>query len=267
MGIVSGNSSADQLEKFLNKIDHPEKNNSVKAYEHCIKADALRIKNLYWESISEYLTAITYDENNIDILKGLGLSYKSVGYNKSAIETLNKAKKIASFDKEVYLELGICYYLENKFEKAFKALKTAIKLDPNYIYAQFHLAITHELANEVDLAIKIYTKIIEEKPSFIAAYNNLGGLYLRIGMSIQGIDIFQKIIKINPDFARAYLGIAVCYDKMGNKNNSVRYYKKYMQMKPESGNIPYIIDRITTIKSENPILEKSHLRLVHTTRP
>lgn len=269
MGIVSGNSSAKNFEMLLNKVDHPEKDN-FQTYEHCVKADALRIQNLYWESIEEYLQALSFDENNVDALKGLGKSYKHVNYMKSAIEVLTKAKKIVPFDKEVYLELGICYYIDSKFSQAFKYLKRAIKIAPNYTEAQLHLAIAHEFANEIDLAIKVYNKIIEEKPSYVAAYNNLGGLYLRLNMCTAGVETFSSLLRINPEFARAFLGIAICYDKMDNTTLAIKYYKKYMQIKPNSDNIPYVLDRLKSMKEEQVVLNPTrpkHLKLVTSSRP
>lgn len=262
MGIVSKNSSDNKLHNLLNKIDNPQKQQNKAAYDHCVKADALRIQNYFWESIDEYLSAISCDESNYEAYKGLALSYKQVGYIKSAIESFEKAKKLAPFDKAIRYELGYCYYQANKLPKSMKELQKAIKLDPEYIDAQFQLAVVHELINELDLAIKIYQKIIKERPSFIAAYNNLASLYIRIGLLDKAISIFKELLIINPDFVRAYLGIAVAYDKMNNTNDAVRFYRKYMEIKPNSVNIPYIVERLSELKKESKPSSKTHLKLV-----
>lgn len=252
MSLVVNNSGADKLQGFLTRAQNKLREQNELAYEHCVKADALRIKNYFLESIDEYIAAISYDENSIDAFKGLGLSYRQVGLVKSAIESFEKAKKIAPFDKSVRYELGCTYTQGSEFEKALKEFKSALKIDPEYIDAQFNLAITHELANEIDLAIAIYNKIIEQRPSYITAYHNLGSLYMRLGHNQYAIEVFKALLKINPEFTRAYLGIAIAYDKMENASRALRYYKKYMTLKPNSANIPYIKERVYSIRLERP---------------
>jgi len=262
MGVISINSLPQGFEKFLNKADNPDKKYNPDAYEHCVKGDALRIKSYFWESIDEYLIAITHDESNFDAYRGMGLAYKQIGYIKSAIESLEKARNIEPFNKCIYNELGCCYTHYNQIDVAIKRFKRALTIDKDYTEAKFNLAIAHEFADEPQMAIDIYLKIIEDRPSYIAAYNNLASLYMRQEMLTDCIKYFKKLLHINPDFYRAYLGIAVALDKMNQCKESVRYYKKYMEYKPNSANAPYIQDRINEIKKERPVNRKTCLKLV-----
>lgn len=262
MGLISNNSLPENIDMFMNKAKSLEEQNNSEAYKHCIKADALRIKNYYWESIEEYLIALSLDESNFEALKGMGLSYKKIGYIRCAVESLEKAKNLSPFDKSVYNELGKCYIQLNQVDLALKRFRRAIKLDENYTDAKFNLAVAHEYADEFEMAVNIYLKVIADRPSFISAYNNLASLYMRMDNLSESIVYFKKLLQINPDFYRAYLGIAVSLDKLDQKRESIRYYKKYMEYKPNSGNIPYIKTRINDIMSEIPLSNKNHLKLV-----
>lgn len=265
MGIIINNLVVDKLQEFLTKAQSIKKMQNEEAYSHCIKAEALRLKNYFFESIEEYLISLSFDATNIDALKGLGHSYKQVGYLKSAIQSFNNVKKLSPFDKTIYYELGCCYAMNNEFTNAIKHYKKAVKIDPNYIDAYFNMAIAFEFSNDINTALKIYAQIIGMKPSYIAAYNNLAGLYMRTGMYYAAIQNFRKILAMNPDFSRAYLGIAVALDKMDKKGDALRYYRKYTEIKPNSANNPYILERINMIRSEKRTSNSvCHLKLIKT---
>jgi tetratricopeptide (TPR) repeat protein len=262
MGIIcKNNADKEKLKSFANKIKAPRPKNE-KAYDHCVRADGLRIQNHFEESINEYLKAILFDKSNYEAYWGLGLSYKGLGDMHNAVISLEKAKELAPFDKKKRCELGYCYCNLNKYRQALNEIKRAIKLDPGYLDAQLQLAVIHEMSNELDMAMKVYCKIISDRPSYISAYNNLGSLYIRLGLLNQAVNTFKRILRINPDFARAYLGIAVAYDKMNQISDSIRFYKKYMDLKPNSVNIPYILARLGDMKSERKSTNNSHLKLI-----
>ncbi len=261
MGVIVEEFKKDKLQSFLNKLkDRPIYDN--KAYQHCIKADALRMKRLFMESIKEYQNALIYDEKNPEAFKGLGISFKETGRLVDSINSLNEARKLSPFDKSIYYELACAYLLNNKPCPAVKALVRAIKLDRDFIEAQFKLAIAHEMLEEEEMAVMIYEKVIEQRPSYIAAYNNLGGLYIRLHMYEEAICTFRKILSINPEFVRAYLGIGVAFDNLNRFCDAMRNYKKYLEQKPASANAVYLRDRIRIIKNNRGPLSKSHLKLI-----
>jgi len=266
MVIIISNIVTDRIQGFLNKTiicESLDKERKL-SYEHCVKADALRIRNYFLESVTEYLLALSYDENNKDAFKGIGLSYKQLGKIQNAIIAFEKAVKLSPFDKNVRYELAGCYYQNNNLKQAFKEYKRVIKLDPDFTDAQNNLALVHELCGETDMSIKIYNKIIETDPSYLSAYNNLGSLYLRMENFSMALKVFRKAIKINKEFSRAYLGLAITFDRMFCPSDAIRYYKKYLNIKPNSANVGYIIQRIKELKLEKKGLQrpKTMLKLV-----
>lgn len=260
MRVVKGN--FDKLKGFLNKTQDADDGYSDKAYELCVKADALRIKNYFLESIEEYQKILKFNKNYADAHKGMGIAYKHLKDYKNAIKSLEQARKLTPFAKEVYYELGLCYMKQNKGCPAIKSFVKAVKLDHEHYDALFNMAAAHEMIDEPEMAEMIYKKVIDNRPSYIAAYNNLGSLSIRQGKFLEAIKTFKKLIEINPEFIRANLGIAVAFDKMDKLSDARRYYKKYLEKKPNAGNAPYILDRINDIRLEKPNTKNSHLKLV-----
>ena len=262
MEIVTDDLMSQKIRVFVNivnnKIDTPEE----LIYRHLVKADALRMKNYFWESIDEYLLVIKHDKTCLDAYKGLGFSYKQTGYTRDAVNAFNEAKKLSPFDKILYYEAGCCYCMDKKYDKAIKEYKKAIKICPEYEEAKLNLALAYELNNQFDLAIKNYLKIIKVTPENVSAYNALGSLYIKLEMYSKAIKTFRHILKINKEYSRAYLGIAIAFDKMNCNNDSMRYYKKYIKLKPNCGNLPFILDRLKELRNEIIPKKKSHLKLV-----
>ena len=263
MGFLVNSFDEKTMKKFLVKNKKPKNSNiNYNSYKNCIKAEALRIKNLFQESIEFYLLAISYDNSNYEAFKGLGNSYKDIGFIKSAIEAFHQAKKLLPFDINIYYELGCCYSLENNFIKASEYFSKCLKIDPGFIDAKFKLGLTMEFRNKNKEAIEIYKEIINKSPEYIAAYNNLASLFMRLGFYSKAIDIFKTSLKIDPNFSRAILGIAISLDKANNKIQALRYYKKFLKIDKRSKNTPYVVERIKEIYNEKKSVTNKNIRLV-----
>ncbi len=251
MGVViTDNFSSEKLEKFLNKAEKQFDDKDF-SYKHLVKADALRIKNYFWEAIDEYYNVLRINGSNFEALKGLGLAYKQIGYVKNAINAFNKAKKINSFDKQLYFEAGCCYCIDHKFCCAVKEYKKALKISPDFLEARFNLAFAYELHGQNSLAIKEYKKIIRENPQHLKAYENLGGLYMKLNLYKSAINIFVSSIKIRPVSSKAYLGIAICFDKLQDQRMALRYYRKYLKYEPDLNNLSHVIERFEDLRKKN----------------
>ncbi len=261
MSIVFNNNSCDRLQGLVNKVETSI--SKEPAYYHLVRADALRIKKHFWDSIEEYLTAIELDNQNIEAFKGMGLAYKQIGCVKSAVNSFNAAKKLNPFEKYLYFEAGCCYCMEQNYHDAINEYKKALKLCPDYIEARYNLALSYEMIHQYDLAVEQYIILINKKPEFTKAYNNLGSLYMKFNDYKLSLNVFRDLLKHNHDFSRAYLGIAISADKLGESAMAIRYYKKYLNSNPNSDNVPYIIDRLGELNGKRrAYAEKSHLMLV-----
>jgi len=261
MSIVCNNSSFSELQGLVNKVETPL--SKEPSYYHLVRAEALRIKKFFWDSIEEYLTAIELDNENIEAFKGLGLAYKQIGCIKSAISSFSSAKKLNYFDSYLYFEAGCCYCMEQNYPDAIKEYKQALNLCPDYLEARFNLALAYEMSEQYGLAIEEYSALIKMNPEFIKAYNNLGSLYMKFSDYKSSLKVFRDVLKHNPGFTRAYLGVAISSDKLGQRIIASRYYKKYLKKSPNSDNVPYIIDRLGELSRERAVLSgKPHIMLV-----
>ena len=221
--------------------------NEDEAYKLCVKADALRLANMFQESIPKYLRSIFYKRDYVDSYYGLALSYKGVKNYEKAIETLEKALSCVQDDFSIYYELGICHLLNGTPCPAIKCLIKSIQLNPDNLNAQVQLALAHELVGEQELALMIYQRIIEVAPDFLKAYKHKAALLMSLASTV-----FNNILKVKPSYAKALLGIGICFDKLKRSVDAMRYYKKFIEQKPESSHAPFVENRLFKLKNSRP---------------
>ena len=222
------------------------------SYKLCVKADALRLANMFQDSISKYLRAIFNNRENIDAYDGLALSYKGLRNYDKAIETLEKAIMIKDDDFAIFYELGICHLMNGTPCPAIKCLVRSIQLNPDNLNAQVQLALAHELVDEKELALMIYQRIIEVAPDFLKAYKHKAALLMSLDEYKDASTVFNQILKVKPTYSKALLGIGICFDKLKRSVDAMRYYKKFIENKPESSHAPFVENRLFSLKKSRP---------------
>lgn len=246
--------NADINKEVLNNIT-VTKLMEDESYKLCVKADALRLANMFQESVSKYLRSILINRENIDAYYGLAMSYKNLNNYQKAIDTLDKAIAIKDDDFSLFYELGVCYLLSGKPCCALKFLIRSIQLNPDNLNAQIQLALAHELVGEEELALMIYQRIIEVAPDFIKAYKHKAALLMSLEMYKDACVVFNTILKINPSYIKALLGMGICFEKLQKTVNAIRYYKKFLSREPKSLQVEYVKGRLNILK-RNKVCKK-----------
>ena len=256
--LIDGN-NADVTQELLVKSSIPSE--MKKAYKFIVKADALRLNQMFKESIKHYLRALMIERKNIKIYIGLAQSYMHMDCIDKAVETLEKAKKIEPNNPDICFEISKCFMRMGLPCVASVSLKETILLDKNNLEAKLQLGVAHELMGEAQMALMVYQRIIEEHPSFLKAYQHKAALLVELNLYQEAASVFCELIKINPRYYKAVLGIGICFDKLGKTSSALRYYKKFLQLKPNSANAPDVISRMEQIKKGRSFSSNNFLKL------
>lgn len=248
--------SKQKIEKFLNP--------SAVSNPICDRGDKLMLKNEYKQAVVEYLSAIMHSGSDVRPYMSVSKAYKKLKEYPKAIKKLEHAKKISSFDADIYYELGINHLLNEDSNLARKNFINSIRLNKKNVHAQIQLALSHELLEESEMALAIYQKIIEENPRLVLAYAHKASLCVSLKMYEEAIVIFSEILKINPSYYRANLGIGICLDKLRRFSSAVRFYKKYIVKKPKSPTTRALVGRICEMYAKGELKRgfSSNLKVV-----
>ena len=97
------------LARAASKVTRPMQS---RAYNLCVKADALRFAKLYQDAVQTYLQAIMLDRNETKAYFGLASAYKYLKEYKKAIRTFEKLINLDDSNDNYFFELGVCHLLD-----------------------------------------------------------------------------------------------------------------------------------------------------------
>jgi tetratricopeptide (TPR) repeat protein len=100
-----------------------------------------------------------------------------------------------------YYDLGVIAQSAGQTSAAVGDYQNAIKLNPNYVGAEYNLAI-EETASNPQGAITLYRQVILTSPSDVNAIYNLGLLLYETGDKTQGDTYLNQAISIAPSLAK-----------------------------------------------------------------
>ncbi|HAF96524.1 MAG: hypothetical protein A2021_01820 [Elusimicrobia bacterium GWF2_52_66] len=165
---------------------------------------------------------------------------------------LKKALQINPGNAKAYLKLGWLYLDQKKFQQAEIYMKKALKLNPGTNEEAYHelgwIYLKQRKFKQAEMYIK---KALKTNPRNERVYIQYGELYREQGKFQQAAEEFKKALKLNPGNSRAYYGIKGISRELGRFSQAEeRYYLEYN---------PFTTNNYHALKT---ILDKRKIRLV-----
>lgn len=187
---------------------------------HSLKPDS----TLSEERIEESLSHLRKKEASVYHLKGKAKS--KLHKYESAYEYLKKAAELDSANNDIWIDLGILQYQQEKIDQAEYYFEHALKLSANNYKASFNLAnIKYEKGN-LDKALECYNYTVSVKPDFYAAWLHMGDIYVAQKKSRAAIDAFSELIDNEQYLEEAYFKRAGAYNFIGLYENALVDWSK-----------------------------------------
>lgn len=136
----------------------------------------------------------------------IGTAQLTGGNYPVAMKELQEARDLDPENEMIENNLGLVYFVREKFELAEKHLTLAIKLKPNYTDALNNLARVHIELGQNDLAIRELTKVLNDLTyqSAEKAWVNMGLAYFQKGEFQTAKNKFTEAIKLNRNHCLAH---------------------------------------------------------------
>ncbi len=116
------------------------------ANEHAHMADQYFDLNRYREAIIEYKKALALCPRFIDIQTKLGMAYREMGDQDTAVKTFQKALKINPGYLPARIHLGLTYYMKGFVDMAIAEWERAYEIDPQNRDVQIYLSLLKKVA-------------------------------------------------------------------------------------------------------------------------
>ncbi len=86
------------------------------------------------------------------------------GRRAEAYMTLTAALRASGPDSRLYVQLGLFYAVEERYEEAHKAMSSAVEADCSNCDAHFHLALIEAAQGHVQAAVRLFQRAFELRP-------------------------------------------------------------------------------------------------------
>ena len=237
-------------------------------------------------------------ENDVEVLKLLGLTEVNLELYSDAKNTFEKVIKISPKDATSLFYLANCLDNLDNVTEAEKYYSKVLQIREGYIDAYKSLCIiylkTNREYNAIELAkkakefapkdytfdyligtanitLKQYNKGIEHletalamNPSHFQIYNNLGTAYLLVGQREKAIECYKKAIKIKPDDSISYYNIGSIYQIQNKHNQACDYFEKaYNLSNQENYLISLALSELKSSQIEKAAKHYKSLALLH----
>ncbi|CAD8198849.1 unnamed protein product [Paramecium pentaurelia] len=99
-----------------------------------------------------------------------------------------------------------------------------------FSYGFLNNGLVYSKQGKFNKAIKEYNKAIEESPQYAAAYHNRGNAYQSLAILEEAIKDYTIAIKINPLYNAVYFNRGLVYGKQGKFEEAIIDYTQFIQM-------------------------------------
>jgi tetratricopeptide (TPR) repeat protein len=131
------------------------------------------------------------------------------------------------------LELAFKHFQAGNLKEAEKIYRTALKNQPDNIYALHFLGIICLQSGDYDTAIEYLNQEIRLNPDSADACNNLGIVFQAKRQFNKAITQFNKALRINPNLPLACYNLGLACQGANRLDEAALYYQKTLQMKPD----------------------------------
>jgi len=132
---------------------------------------------------------------------------------------------------EAYEEIGDNYLSLREFDKALKALKHALKLNPN---AHYLIGFTYSSLGEWDKSIMHLEEAYEIQPNHPEILRCLGWSIYHGGNKNKGLVLIERALTMAPDDVLIICDLSVCYLNQRDFDRTIELLSHALQVEPNN---------------------------------
>ncbi len=134
---------------------------------------------------------------------------------------------------ELYLEGCRLDEDESTLERAERAYRRAIELDPTLASAITNLANLRHRLGDVQEAVRLYRCALQADPEQPEAAYNMGYVSLEQGDAEGAVTWFERALRVDPEFSDAHFNLALALETMGRFARARPHWQAYLELEPE----------------------------------
>lgn len=155
----------------------------------------------YFFIVQHFKRSLELYPDNYQAINDLGTVYLFIGKNyDSAVYFLQKAIKLDSTLQPAWVNLGLAYRQQGKYDKAIGCYEHILSVNPRQIKARFALADVYNDLGDFNKAVQMNEDLMKEYPNLEMPYVNIGNYYMLKADTIAAVSYWEKAAAINPTY-------------------------------------------------------------------
>lgn len=142
-----------------------------------------------------------------------------------------------SHNASAWMNLGIIYYLTERYQEAMDALAKSLEIDSSKAAIHYSFGLVLEKISNYEQAIEAYRQAIALNPKNTDAYNNLGNILLQIGHIEEAENVYRQAIQENPNDFGGYQNLGNTLMLNNSWDEAIETYLKALTLKPRDPDI------------------------------
>jgi len=177
----------------------------------------------------------------------LGVLYKSMGQNKKALKSFEKALELSPQETGILKLIADVYIDEQRFDDAFNIIDKYE--EPGNPQTS---ALVENMKGEIflktgqpDRAARHFRSAMAAAPEIPDSYMRLAGILRQQNQISEALALYQKVEELNPSHQPALMAIGYIFDIREDFKKAEKYYRKILELNPEhalaANNLAFII--------------------------
>jgi tetratricopeptide (TPR) repeat protein len=162
----------------------------------------------------------------------LMMTYKKLGDEKKALETLNKIQSIEPDTCDGWLTIAETYHQGGESDKAAFALGKARKAAGADMDALKHIVDKQIAYSLFSKAEQLLVELQRAVPQESYAFNMMGILFRRQGKVELSIEQYKKAIELDPKNAAIFFNLGRALHDLGKKDEAVKTFQQCLELNP-----------------------------------
>jgi Tfp pilus assembly protein PilF len=199
------------------------------AKEWVEKGKLFHERGQYDQAIDSFKRALSFKQDNTDILIRIGLSYRYKEEYDKAIKWYQKVLEIEPKSKLALNNIGYAYECKEQLDEAMKMYRKALEIDPVYELALINLIKILNDKKEFQKIIEILEKALELDPVNPGNWIDIGLAFNDLGEYEKAIEAYNKALKYEPSKI-AYNNLGWTYLNKNDFEQAIRYFTESLKI-------------------------------------
>ena len=169
-----------------------------------------------------------------------------------AAEEYRQALLLDPDNVNVHNSLGVCYGIEEDWDRALAAFGAALQIDPTETMAVYNTGVIHMLKKENDRALKYFRKAAEKEPDIFEVAFQTGRTYLEKGAVKEAVFHLQRAAALNSEAAVVHRLLGEALEASGDENGAVAAYRQAVKKNPNEAAALSALGSLLDRRGEDP---------------